>query len=376
MYYGETSRRKMEKVWVTVFMCATLIFLWMLMLKVDFINKNSEKESYKAEKLSTNYEENVEKDSNNTSERSIIEEASKSVVGISKLENSGIAFYADDKNLIGVGSGVLISENGYILTNEHVAGSKYSNVYVTLENGAKYNSNVIWSDTSLDLAIIKIPGESFNYLNLGDSDRIFLGENVYAIGNPIGAEFQRTVTKGIISGKNRTIKIVENDKEMYMEDLIQTDATINNGNSGGPLINDNGELLGINTVKISGVDGIGFSIPINIIKPLLELLEKDGNIPESYLGIYAFDKEVIPYLKSDLKFDKGIYVVSIDNQESLSGGNIMVGDIIEKVDGIEVNKMNELRKIIYTKKPGELVKLEINRNGQHIEIESKIKSKN
>lgn len=376
MYYGETSRRKMEKVWVTVFMCATLIFLWMLMLKVDFINKNSEKESYKAEKLSTNYEENVEKDSNNTSERSIIEDASKSVVGISKLENSGIAFYADDKNLIGVGSGVLISENGYILTNEHVAGSKYSNVYVTLENGAKYNSNVIWSDTSLDLAIIKIPGENFNYLNLGDSDRIFLGENVYAIGNPIGAEFQRTVTKGIISGKNRTIKIVENDKEMYMEDLIQTDATINNGNSGGPLINDNGELLGINTVKISGVDGIGFSIPINIIKPLLELLEKDGNIPESYLGIYAFDKEVIPYLKSDLKFDKGIYVVSIDNQESLSGGNIMVGDIIEKVDGIEVNKMNELRKIIYTKKPGELVKLEINRNGQHIEIESKIKSKN
>ncbi|MBR3882038.1 MAG: trypsin-like peptidase domain-containing protein [Clostridia bacterium] len=376
MYYGETSRRKMEKVWVTVFMCATLIFLWMLMLKVDFINKNSEKESYKAEKLSTNYEENVEKDRNNTSERSIIEDASKSVVGISKLENSGIAFYADDKNLIGVGSGVLISENGYILTNEHVAGSKYSNVYVTLENGAKYNSNVIWSDTSLDLAIIKIPGENFNYLNLGDSDRIFLGENVYAIGNPIGAEFQRTVTKGIISGKNRTIKIVENDKEMYMEDLIQTDATINNGNSGGPLINDNGELLGINTVKISGVDGIGFSIPINIIKPLLELLEKDGNIPESYLGIYAFDKEVIPYLKSDLKFDKGIYVVSIDNQESLSGGNIMVGDIIEKVDGIEVNKMNELRKIIYTKKPGELVKLEINRNGQHIEIESKIKSKN
>ena len=376
MYYGETSRRKMEKVWVTVFMCATLIFLWMLMLKVDFINKNSEKESYKAEKLSTNYEENVEKDSNSTSERSIIEDASKSVVGISKLENSGIAFYVDDKNLIGVGSGVLISENGYILTNEHVAGSKYSNVYVTLENGAKYNSNVIWSDTSLDLAIIKIPGENFNYLNLGDSDRIFLGENVYAIGNPIGAEFQRTVTKGIISGKNRTIKIVENDKEMYMEDLIQTDATINNGNSGGPLINDNGELLGINTVKISGVDGIGFSIPINIIKPLLELLEKEGNIPESYLGIYAFDKEVIPYLKSDLKFDKGIYVVSIDNQESLSGGNIMVGDIIEKVDGIEVNKMNELRKIIYTKKPGELVKLEINRNGQHIEIESKIKSKN
>lgn len=373
MYYGETNKAKIERIWIVIFMCATVIFLWMLMLKVDYINKSKkelEVTGYKTERLSTNIAENVE-----TTKENVIENAVKCVVGISKLENNQSAFFSVKDNFVGVGSGIVISENGYILTNEHVAGSKYSNVYVTLENGAKYNSSVIWSDSSLDLAIVKIPGEDFDYLNFGDSDNIMLGQNVYAIGNPIGVEFQRTVTKGIISGKNRTIKIVENDKEMYMEDLIQTDATINNGNSGGPLINENGELIGVNTVKISEAESIGFAVPINIVKPVLELLEKDGKVSDAYLGIYAFDSEVIPYLKSDLKFEKGIYVVSVDGQESLSGGNIMVGDIIEKIDGQEVNRMNELRKILFTKKVGETVLLNIKRNGQMLEIEAKIKSR-
>lgn len=374
MYYGESSRGKIERGWIVVFMCATVIFLWMLMLKVDYMNKsnnlNLEKVNYNAQKLSTNYAENVEKSTHN-----IIEKAAKCVVGISKLENNGSSFLSFNNNFVGVGSGIIISENGYILTNEHVAGSKYSNVYVTLENGAKYNSSVIWSDDSLDLAIIKIPCENLEYLNFGDSDTVELGENVFAIGNPIGAEFQRTVTKGIVSGKNRTIKIVENGKEMYMEDLIQTDATINNGNSGGPLINENGELLGVNTVKITEAESIGFAVPINIVKPVLETLEKEGKISDAYLGIYAFDSEVLPYLESNLKFEKGIYVVSVDKQESLSGGNIMVGDIIEKVDEQEVNKMNELRKIIFSKKPGEIVKLTVKRNNQILEIEAKINSK-
>ena len=128
----------------------------MLMLKVDYMNKsnnlNLEKVNYNAQKLSTNYAENVEKSTHN-----IIEKAAKCVVGISKLENNGSSFFSFNNNFVGVGSGIIISENGYILTNEHVAGSKYSNVYVTLENGAKYNSSVILSDDSLDLAIIKIP---------------------------------------------------------------------------------------------------------------------------------------------------------------------------------------------------------------------------
>ena len=122
-------------------------------------------------------------------------------------------------------------------------------------------------------------------------------ETVYAIGNPIGYEFRRTVTSGIISAKNRTIKIEESNESSYMTDLIQTDATINPGNSGGPLITPNGEVIGINTVKISSAEGIGFAIPIDIVKPIIESFKTTGNFQEAQIGIYAYDREVIPYLK-------------------------------------------------------------------------------
>ena len=228
--------------------------------------------------------------------------------------------------IIGNGSNLLVSDNGYILTNEHVAGSKYSNVYVTLENGMKYNSTVVWADKDLDLAIVKISAENLDYMRLGDSDNIKLGECVYAIGNPIGFEFQRTVTKGIISGINRTIKINEQDSESYMEDLIQTDATINDGNSGGALINEAGELLGINTVKINDAESIGFAIPINIVKPVLDKLINSGEVNDLRLGIYALDKEALPYLDSNLDIKSGIYVVSIQN-DSILKDKLRVGDI-------------------------------------------------
>ena len=160
------------------------------------------------------------------------------------------------------GSGIILTENGYILTNQHVVGNKYSNCFVTLENGTIHEGIVVWADNNIDLAIIKIVANGLDYINLGDSDNISLADEVFAIGNPIGIEFQRTVTKGIISGINRTIKLEENGVGSYMEDLIQTDATINEGNSGGPLINKDGELIGINTVKINGAEGIGFAVPI------------------------------------------------------------------------------------------------------------------
>lgn len=119
-------------------------------------------------------------------------------------------------------------------------------------------------------------------------------------GNPIGFEFRRTVTSGIISAKNRTIKIEEESKSSYMTDLIQTDATINPGNSGGPLIYPNGDIIGINTVKISTAEGIGFAIPINIIRPIIESFKQIGNFEEATIGIYAYDKEVVPYLNTNL----------------------------------------------------------------------------
>lgn len=286
-------------------------------------------------------------------------------------EKGNSIFLQDGSTKLGLGTGIIVSENGYIVTNEHVSGSKYSNCYVTLEDGKEYLANVVWSDTDLDLSIIKINANNLPYVIFGDSDNIRVGEKVYAIGNPIGFEFRRTVTGGIISAVDRTIKIEENDKVSYMEDLIQTDATINPGNSGGPLIKSNGEVIGINSVKIESAEAIGFAIPINIIKPIISSYTKSGNFEEASIGIFAYDKNVIPYLNSKLNIESGVYVVEVIKNSSAEKAGIKKGDIIQKIDGINLNKMSELRKYIYTKAPGEETTLLIQRNG----IQSPVKVK-
>lgn len=146
-----------------------------------------------------------------------------------------------------------------------------------------------------------------------------------------------------------------------MTDLIQTDATINPGNSGGPLISPNGDVLGINTVKISEADGIGFAIPINIIKPIIESFRNSSNFEEATIGIYAYDKEVIPYLDSkfSLNFEKGIYVAQITKNGPADGSDLREGDIITSIDNVSLNTMNDLRQYIYSKKPNDEVVLKI-----------------
>lgn len=299
----------------------------------------------------------------------ILEDVTKSVVGISKIKNTGTAIMDSDATQeLGLGSGIIVSDNGYIITNWHVAGNKYSSCYVTLENGEIYSGNVVWADKDLDLAVIKINGVGLKYVNLGDSDKNKLGQEVWAIGNPIGIEFQRTVTSGIISGLDRTIKIEDENGESYMEDLIQTDASINSGNSGGPLINEDGEVIGINTVKIISAEGIGFAIPINIIKPVIESYIQNDKFEEAYLGIFAYDTEVNKYLNSNLDFENGIYVVKISTDGPALRSGLKVGDIITKIDDLSINKMSELRNYIYTKAPGDKVNLIINRNNKEYTV--------
>ena len=232
--------------------------------------------------------------------------------------------------------------------------------------------SVVWADSDLDLAIVKINASKLKYLNLGDSDNVKLGQIAYAIGNPIGVEFQRTVTSGIISGIDRTIKIEDENGETYMEDLLQTDATINPGNSGGPLINENGEVIGINTVKIEEAEGIGFAVPINIIKPIIESFVTNGSFEEAYLGIFAYDKNVISYLDSGIDFEFGIYVAQIAKDGPAKTSDLKIGDIIKQIDGISINKMSELRNYIYTKKPGDEVNLNILRNNREYNVKIKL----
>ena len=202
----------------------------------------------------------------------MLEKVSQSVVGISRIKTRSNSIFSSNGsiNSLGLGTGIIVSNNGYILSNCHVTGEKSSTCYITLENGYTYEGSVVWCDSDLDLSLTKIDANNLTYVTIGNSSNIKSGETVYAIGNPIGYEFRRTITFGIISATNRTIKIEENDDVSYMTDLIQTDASINPGNSGGPLINPAGEVIGINTVKITTAEGIGFAVPINVVKTVIE----------------------------------------------------------------------------------------------------------
>ena len=342
------------------FLTVTGFYLFNWYINID-ISEPIKKESYTAERTSETVAD-VKEENKTVSE--IIENVSTCVVGISKLkENGNSIFLKDGTTKLGLGTGIIVSENGYILTNEHVSGKKYSTCYVTLENGKNYTANVLWSDQDLDLSIIKIDILGLNYVNLGDSDKIKVGEKVYAIGNPLGFEFRRTVTSGIISAKDRTIKLEEEENSVYMEDLIQTDATINPGNSGGPLIDIDGNVIGVNSVKITSAEGIGFATPINIIKPILSSYIKEGKFEEASLGIYAYDKEVIPYLDAKLEIDNGIYVIDTIKNGAADKAGIKANDIITKIDNMPLNKMTDLRTYIYTKKPGDEVTLQVVRKG-------------
>ena len=368
----EYSRRpsKVKYFFITFFLMVLVsvisIYVYSIYIKIDVKDYNKE-EIASATRL---YAE-----SNNEQKEvsSILEDVTKGVVGISKLKNTGTTILeTNGTKELGIGSGIIVSENGYIATNWHVAGDKYSTCYVTLENGETLKGTVQWSDSDLDLAIIKIQANGLKYLELGDSDEAKLGQEVLAIGNPIGIEFQRTVTSGIISGLNRTIKIKDENKESYMEDLIQTDASINSGNSGGPLINKEGKVLGINSVKITSAEGIGFAIPINILKPIIESYIQNGKFEEAYLGIFAYDTEVNKYLNSNLEFNNGIYVAQISTDGPAKKTGLKVGDIITKIDDYEINKMSELRNYIYKKSVGDEVTLTVKRNNKDYTIKVKL----
>lgn len=344
---------------IWLFVVITGFYLFNLYINID-IDSNKES-SYQTQRTSQEIKE-VKQESKTVAD--MIEEVSTAVVGISKLKDNGNSiFLKDGATKLGLGTGIIVSEDGYIVTNQHVSGAKYSNCYVTLENGKEYNANVVWSDTDLDLSVLKINMKGLSYATLGDSDKVRTAEKVYAIGNPIGFEFQRTVTSGIISAVDRTIKIEEEDTLSYMEDLLQTDATINPGNSGGPLINVEGEVIGINSIKITSAEGIGFAIPINIIKPIIESFVQTGTFEEASIGIFSYDKEVIPYLDSGLEFSNGIYVAQVIKQGAADQAGIKEKDIITQIDQVKLNKMSELRRYIYTKKPGDQVTLIVQRKG-------------
>lgn len=271
---------------------------------------------------------------------------------------TGRYYYSSDPNTDqtiqqGSGSGIIISSDGYIVTNEHVIDGA-TEITVILNTGDEYTAALVGKDTKTDLAVLKIEKTGLPAATLGDSTTVQAGELAVAIGNPLGQEFAGTVTAGVVSAVNRTMTV-----EGKTYNLIQTDAAINPGNSGGALVNQYGEVIGINTIKLStdGVEGIGFAIAISEAKPILEQLTKNGYVTgRPLVGI------------SVQATTQGLVVAGVSEGSGAEKAGLQQGDLIAKVDGTFVKSTEELNAIRDKKSPGDYLTFTIMRNGEISEV--------
>lgn len=273
------------------------------------------------------------------------------------------------------GSGVVISPDGYLLTNYHVVENA-SQVAVTLPGGKEYEAEIVGSDPVTDLALLKLAGSQFPYADLGDSDQLIIGEWVVALGNPFGlfdVNKQPTATAGIVSAVNLDFGLQTSSGQVF-QDMIQTDAAINPGNSGGPLVNARGEVIGVNTFIFTGSDyttgsiGISFAIPINRARRIAEELKHTGRIDRSFatgLTVQALERRVAAYL--ELPFQQGIMITEVESGSAADKAGLEVGDIIVEVGGKKVASDLDIRRIIRENdmRPGDKMRLLIYRDGRY-----------
>lgn len=297
----------------------------------------------------------------------IARDVTPAVVGISTVTIDYDLFFRPIKSQA-VGSGIIAHKDGYIITNDHVVGTA-DRITVILYDGRRYSGKRLWSDSSLDLAVVKINANRLPVAVLGDSDEVAVGETAVAIGNPLGLRFQRTVTAGIISAVERTLIIPsEQGPDVLMQDLIQTDASINPGNSGGPLINAKGEVIGINTLKASEAEAMGFAIPINLAKPIVKSIITNGRFVRPWLGISGIDREMVQYYNANIKIDRGIYVRDVEPGSPADDAGVRPGDIILSIAGQDINTMARLRTTLYNLETGKTVPLTLIRGSKQIQL--------
>lgn len=301
--------------------------------------------------------------------QAVTEKAMPSVVGITTTVMSSDNMFSIPTESEGVGTGIVVDSNGYILTNSHViSDGEAKNVNVLFNDGSSIDGQVVWYDSQLDLAIVKVNKTGLTPAELGDSDKVSIGDIAIAIGNPLGLELQRTVTQGIISGLDRTIKT----EQATMTGLIQTDASINSGNSGGPLLNESGQVIGINTAKTSEGESLGFAIPINQAKEIIEAVIKDGTYEKVTLGIKGYDASTYAaYAKSQgqqVSTDEGVYVGEVVSDSAAEKAGIKSGDIIVKLGDNNLTSMSDLTKCLYGYKSGDSTTIVVNRNGKELKL--------
>ena len=297
----------------------------------------------------------------NTAIVQAVKEVGPAVVGITTKVYDRDIFNRRVEVGTSVGSGVIFDKKGYIVTNNHVvSGSK--DVNVSLSNGKTVSGTVIGTDPATDLAVVKIDGsDDLPVASFGDSDNLQVGETAIAIGNPLGLEFQGTVTVGVISALNRSLDDVDQRFK-----LIQTDAAINPGNSGGALVTADGKVVGINSAKISkeGIEGMGFAIPINQVKGIVQQLIEHGKVIRAYLGVYAADKDIAMRDGYTWNNENGVLVMKVAENSPLSLTNVKPGDYILAIDGKKISSVKEMRDILDGHQPGDRISLTYSHNGR------------
>lgn len=288
-----------------------------------------------------------------------------------KLKQNGT-----EKKEIGGGSGFFVSSTGLLVTNKHVVSDKDAEYTVFTNDGEKYEAKVLARDSVLDIAVLQVKGTGFSYLEFADSDTIQVGQSVIAIGNAL-AEFRNTVSVGVVSGLARSITARDGaGKSELLDHVIQTDAAINPGNSGGPLLNLSGKVIGVNVAVAQGSENIGFALPANVVKSVVESVRQTGKIVRPYLGVrYAQITESLKE-KNNLSVDYGVIVSKGETKEDLAvipgspadKAGIVENDIILEVDGKKLNEDVNLAMIIRDKKIGDALTLKILSKGIEKEV--------
>lgn len=304
-----------------------------------------------AEKIS--FEEGV-------SFESIASKVSSAVVGISGIYSSGSS----------IGSGVCVSENGYILTNSHcIADTKLIKLY--LSNNTSTSAKIIYNNPVSDLAIIKsdIP---LPYLEIGDSDELKVGQDILAVGTPLSLSLTHSFTKGIVSAMNRTLKVGGESGEGYMQNLIQHDASLNPGNSGGPLINNKGQVVGINTLKITAGEGVGFAIPSKSFTSLVTSYVTNINYELPFLGVYGFDSKIAKYYNATSE-DAGFYIIDLADDSPLAKSGVLPTSIITKFNGRVISNTLDLQDELYKLNSSSSVYVEFIYGGDTHKIKTKLR---
>ena len=271
----------------------------------------------------------------------------------------------------GMGSGVIISPDGYIISNNHVIAGA-TKLEVQLSNKKTYIANLVGTDPTTDIALLKIEEKGLPYLNFANSDNVEVGQWVLAVGNPMG--LNSTVTAGIISAKGRSIDLLSQQSRTPIENFIQTDAAINPGNSGGALVNPNGELIGINSAissKTGYYEGYGFAVPANLARKVVEDIKKFGLVQRGFLGVKSLDlsdsRQVAQYnqqYKTNIKATQGVYLTEVVDNGGAEGAGLRTGDIITKVDNTEISSYYDLSFAVGSKRPGDQVAVTYLRNGK------------